>query len=198
MFDRNYSIVLQPATPHYWAFYPNYFSNDECDRIIQAGLEIEALQSTIGSTSFVTNTSIRQGLVGFFNPTNSDTKWLFDRMQQLTLDMNRQFWNFDITYLECIQFSRYETPGDFYTHHMDMSYGQAEHRKISISVQLSDAGDYQGSDLKLFRVGKEMDTAPRERGTVILFPSYHVHEVTPLISGTRYSLVSWIVGPPLK
>lgn len=193
MFDKNYSVGLKPATPHYWAFYPNYFTADECDRIIQAGQKIEPLPSSIGNN--VTNNSVRRGQVAFFDVKSPDTQWLFERMRKLSLEMNQQFWNFDISYLECIQFTRYEQPGDFYADHMDIAYSPFEHRKISLSVQLSDPDDYQGSDLMLFRTGKDMDTAPRDRGTVILFPSYHVHEVTPLIQGTRYSLVSWIVGP---
>lgn len=197
MLDRNYAVVLEPSTPHYWALYPNYFTADECDRIIQEGLAIPDVTSTVGGHGHIDNT-IRQARVAFFDPKATNTKWLFERMRGLALEMNRQFWNFDIKFLECIQFSRYEQPGDFYTSHMDMSYDPSEVRKLSISVQLSPATSYQGSDLRLFRVGDDMDTAPRDQGTVILFPSYHVHQVTPLIAGKRYSLVSWLVGPPLK
>jgi PKHD-type hydroxylase len=38
----------------------------------------------------------------------------------------------------------------------------------------------------------------RARGTVIAFPSYVLHRVTPIIAGTRKSLVVWITGPKFR
>jgi PKHD-type hydroxylase len=43
-----------------------------------------------------------------------------------------------------------------------------------------------------------VETAPRERGVVIAFPSYVLHRVTPITSGTRKSVVIWITGPKFK
>jgi hypothetical protein len=39
---------------------------------------------------------------------------------------------------------------------------------------------------------------PRERGTVIAFPSCVLHRVTPITAGTRKSLVVWITGPKFR
>ena len=36
------------------------------------------------------------------------------------------------------------------------------------------------------------------RGSVNYFPSYMLHEVTPLERGTRYALVGWVNGPAFK
>mgnify|MGYP001177870175 CR=1 FL=1 len=33
-------------------------------------------------------------------------------------------------------------------------------------------------------------------GSAILFPSTVTHRVTPVIKGTRYSIVVWFAGPP--
>ena len=33
-------------------------------------------------------------------------------------------------------------------------------------------------------------------GSVIVFPSSVEHRVSPVTKGTRYSLVTWFVGPP--
>ena len=35
-------------------------------------------------------------------------------------------------------------------------------------------------------------------GTVIIFPSYTHHRVSPVTKGTRYSVVAWYGGPPFK
>jgi len=41
------------------------------------------------------------------------------------------------------------------------------------------------------------DSAPLSRalGSISFFPSYTIHEVTPVTSGVRYSLVGWACGP---
>jgi PKHD-type hydroxylase len=38
----------------------------------------------------------------------------------------------------------------------------------------------------------------KKQGTVIVFPSYVLHEVTPITQGTRHSLVAWLAGDPFK
>ena len=42
--------------------------------------------------------------------------------------------------------------------------------------------------------GKKRGVAPA--GTLIVFPSYLHHRVTPVTKGTRYSLVIWCLGMP--
>jgi predicted 2-oxoglutarate/Fe(II)-dependent dioxygenase YbiX len=39
---------------------------------------------------------------------------------------------------------------------------------------------------------------PKEQGTLIAFPSFMLHEVSPIKKGTRYSLVAWITGENFK
>jgi len=38
----------------------------------------------------------------------------------------------------------------------------------------------------------------KEQGTLVMFPSYTLHEVMPVTKGERNSLVSWITGPAFK
>ena len=38
----------------------------------------------------------------------------------------------------------------------------------------------------------------KEQGTLILFPSYILHEVKPITKGERNSLVTWVTGKPFK
>jgi Rps23 Pro-64 3,4-dihydroxylase Tpa1-like proline 4-hydroxylase len=77
-------------------------------------------------------------------------------------------------------------------------------RKISMTVNLNSPGDYEGGDLKFdfghhthgeqFHVCEEI----RPQGSIIVFPSFVDHCVTPVTKGTRYSLVMWILGKPFK
>lgn len=197
MFDRNYIRVLKPATLNPWAYQLDYFTAAECDEIIQLGLELTTQAGNLGSGRTVDN-SVRQSTVSFFSPKDTRTEWIFNRISNAVTAFNQQFWNFDLDFVECLQFARYQEPGDFYASHMDMFYDQLEIRKLSVSVQLSDPETYQGSDLRMLRYGETYDCAPKGRGSIIMFPSYQVHEVAPLISGTRYSMVAWVVGPPFR
>lgn len=197
MYKKEYSTVLNPATTSPWAYQLGYFSNQECNAIIEQGLVLPSSAGDLGAEKTVDN-AIRRSRVSFFSSLQQETAWIFKRIHAAVDTFNKQFWNFDLTYLECIQFSRYDVVEDFYAAHMDMYYNELDVRKLSISVQLSDPDTYQGSDLRLFNSGKTFTSAPRERGTIIVFPSYLVHEVTALTSGARFSLVSWIKGPPFK
>ena len=86
---------------------------------------------------------------------------------------------------------------DHFDWHLDFGPGAISERKLSITVQLSDEDAYEGGDLE-FMVNKEYVKAPREQGTVIVFPSFIMHRVTPVTKGTRESIVGWIAGPPFR
>jgi PKHD-type hydroxylase len=75
-------------------------------------------------------------------------------------------------------------------------------RKISMTLNLTESSNYEGGNLKFdlgphvkenrFKVCDEI----RPKGSVIIFPSFMYHCVTPVTSGTRYSLVLWCLGKP--
>jgi len=129
---------------------------------------------------------------------NADTQWLFERMQGVAQSLNEQTYQYDLRgFSENFQYTVYHgSEGGHYDWHVD--HGPlAVPRKLSMTVQLSDPSDYQGCDLQ-FCAGGAIEIAPRARGTVIAFPSYVLHRVTPVISGTRKSLVVWTTGPKFR
>ena len=76
-------------------------------------------------------------------------------------------------------------------------------RKLSMSVSLSDSQEYNGGNLEFdFRaISKNKPWACKEinsKGSVVVFPSFLWHRVTPVTRGIRYSLVSWHTGDPFK
>lgn len=83
--------------------------------------------------------------------------------------------------------------GSFFKQHTDSSRNDVEEsnkRFRSLVVQLSDESEYEGGELLLYK-GNNTITASKEIGNIILFNSDIVHEVSPILSGTRYSLVCW-------
>ena len=112
---------------------------------------------------------------------------------------NYMNFNYDLSIFdkEDVQFSIYKK-NQFYGTHIDSSpyYNNiAETRKLSLSLQLSDPKDYEGGELILYGPDNQKKwTMLKSKGTVIVFSSNILHEVTPIISGTRYSLVKWYHG----
>ena len=77
-------------------------------------------------------------------------------------------------------------------------------RKLSVTVNLTNPKNYKGGNLK-FDLGPHMGskryhtcTEIRPRGSIIVFPSFIHHLVTPVTEGTRYSLVVWNLGKMFK
>ena len=113
-------------------------------------------------------------------------------------------WKYDIVAAESCQITRYTKDG-FYTWHKDgigshnevydnpeQPFLHGNTRKLSMSIVLND--EYEGGD---FEMSGLKEPLPRlEKGSIIVFPSFIDHRVTPVTKGTRYSLVTWFVGPP--
>lgn len=82
---------------------------------------------------------------------------------------------------------RYET-GQFFTKHTDSS--EKYNRCISCSLVLND--EYEGGEFAFF--DREF-ISKTPKGSALLFPSnfMYPHEILPVTSGTRYSVVTWFV-----
>jgi PKHD-type hydroxylase len=118
----------------------------------------------------------------------------------LVKEANNNAFGFDLNLMREIQFTEYRAENeDHYKWHEDLSWrvNKASHRKLSVVIQLSDQGDYEGGDLELQHEAPEPEALKRQ-GTVIVFPSFHSHRVTPITKGVRYSLVAWYEGPKFK
>ena len=77
-------------------------------------------------------------------------------------------------------------------------------RKISMTLNLNVPGEYEGGNLK-FDFGPHNTEKRyhecveiRPQGSMIVFPSFVYHQVTPVTKGTRYSLVLWTLGKPFR
>lgn len=77
-------------------------------------------------------------------------------------------------------------------------------RKLSVTINLNLPGEYEGGNLKFdfgpHNEGKRFHECVeiRPQGSIVIFPSFVYHQVTPITKGTRYSLVLWTLGQPFK
>ena len=93
------------------------------------------------------------------------------------------------------KFLRYG-PGDFFVAHQDgntpVIRDDSRHRRVSAVVFLN--SDYEGGALVLHGAYPnltERHVVPAAPGSLVAFPSETTHEVTPVASGQRYTIVSW-------
>jgi PKHD-type hydroxylase len=144
-----------------------------------------------------TDTTIRNSNIAFFHSSDESNKWIYERLTGAIVSINKQFWNFDLTRIETLQYSEYSI-GQFYKPHIDMLYQAPNQgvRKLSFTLQLTDPKEYEGGDV-IIKNGTD-SPIHKNKGTISFFPSYVLHEVTPITKGTRHALVGWITGPAFR
>lgn len=103
-------------------------------------------------------------------------------------------WNYDYSLIEQIQLARYRQ-GGHYDWHKDTFCPNSENqqRKLSISILLNDPSEFNGGDF-MFRELEDFQQPKLKKGSVIVFPSFLEHTVSPITSGIRYSAVTWAFG----
>ena len=115
------------------------------------------------------------------------------------LTINKKYYNYDLYGTFEIQLLRY-TPGGQYKWHCDygLSANPDGDRKLSMSIQLSDAWDYNGGELHILDWQNLQSTMSKEVGSVLVFDSRVAHKVEPITEGERYAIVAWAHGPQLR
>lgn len=164
------------------------FSAIECEAIL-GKFSATKLEPALLMQQATPDLSSRSSSISFIPP-NPDDAWVFDRLRMVAAQANQKF-GFNLKgFDEGMQLGRYTT-GDFYHWHADLGADVSAFRKLSLVVQLSAPAEYDGGELEFFPA---TITAPRDRGTIIVFPSYIPHRVLPVTRGVRWSIASWIAG----
>lgn len=180
------------------------FTLRQCDRIVALGDALAADVATLASDDPV-DQGIRKSRVAWIEP-GPQTDWLYDKLGEIAQRANRTY-GFELTgFGEDLQYTIYDTPGAFYTWHQDGLTADVATRKLALVLQLSEPDDYTGADLELFDAVADLspdelaesNRSRRDRGTVVAFPAFEYHRVTPLVAGIRRSLVVWVSGPPFR
>jgi PKHD-type hydroxylase len=168
------------------------FTPEECLQLIADFVPLlkPALVDTMGLDQ---SASIRKSSAVFVFP-NDSTNWVFERLDKEIREINDTVFGFDASqFREGFQFTRYEV-GEYYRPHFDIGPGRLAERKLSLTVQLSAPEKYTGGELIIY---PEFEAA-RDQGSMTVFPSFMCHGVRPVETGVRYSLVSWMAGPPFR
>lgn len=186
---------------HTYYYLQNAISSEDCDKIVENHKDNTRNARIVNSD---------QGKEIQDNVRRSKIQWvtdpaLRDYVIQLSHKMNRSAFGFDLwqnDYFD-IQFTEYNSNDKgHYNWHIDSHDGEDaiyEQRKLSIVIQLTDPSEYTGGEFQMMNSSKEYSlTEAKGKGTILAFPSYVIHRVTPVTSGIRHSLVTWLTGPAFK
>lgn len=189
--DLNYDLV-----DHIWI--DNYFTLPEVEKVRGLWNDdlMEEAKVNVGKDTGHFIEDLRKSKVMFIE-SRKENDWIYDKLAIACLQVNENRFKFDISGFQTqLQLASYGQ-GDFFEWHMDYGAGDISNRKLSITVQLSDPEEYEGGDLQ-FMANHKTVSAPKTKGTAIIFPSYTPHRVLPVTSGNRKSIVGWIGGNPYR
>tara|TARA_R110002020_G_scaffold204889_1_gene409230 strand:+ start:5052 stop:5669 length:618 start_codon:yes stop_codon:yes gene_type:complete len=201
---------------HYW-YMPEALTKDECDYLEEKGKQAFK-DHPIDGFHFGENPSKRSSKIGWVSD-----PYAMSVLECAALEANdNAAWMFSLTEPEQIQYTTYKKD-DGYDWHTDGHQDQyaakilvetSKHpmplnqttnprlaglvRKLSLTVNLSHPTSYEGGTLELHFHNQThvFDKCPR--GSIIAFPSFIHHRISPIVKGTRKSAVMWFNGPPLR
>jgi predicted 2-oxoglutarate/Fe(II)-dependent dioxygenase YbiX len=164
----------------------NFLSKEECELIIQQNTIVELnlgkVSTKTGPTIDLKKRNAKVKFIDLSDVTSRLIKYLNDNeiikahILAQTIDKKFQFTKYDV--------------GGHYDWHTDSSPAGEAHRVCSIVIQLNDT--YTGGNLLYMDTDDNVIEFKNGIGNLFIFPSNTKHKVTPVLTGTRYSLVSWL------
>jgi SM-20-related protein len=107
-------------------------------------------------------------------------------------------YGYELKKIEPLQSLHYVT-GDFFVAHQDgntpLIRDDTMDRRVSISIFLNGEDEYDGGRLLLHGAYPDFDRredVSGDSGTLVAFRSETTHEVTPITSGERFAIVTWL------
>ena len=192
---HSYSKITEP-----WILIDDCFTEEELQKIEQyCSSKSLNKASTVGSDS---NARVSNNC---FNDVDQENAWFINRINQAVEHANKVFYNFDLYGYSFFQYAEYEgSLSGKYDAHTDLIFGKdkpgymVDTRKLSLSLLLSEPEkDFIGGEFFIHLSGNPALHALR-KGQMILFPSFMLHGVSPVLSGIRKSIVIWVEGPKFK
>lgn len=185
-----------PVEPFVW--WEKGFSEQELNWLQERAIKADQQAQVGGDPKGDDLAKIRRSQVSWMQKTQ-DNAWVFEKLAHIASSLNAQYYRFDLTgFGEALQLTNYDqSEQGMYGWHVDYGGKLSQSRKLSLVLQLTDPSQYEGGNLQVLTSGQPQNVR-KERGLVAAFPSYVLHQVTPVTSGNRQSLVAWVSGPAFK
>jgi len=130
-------------------------------------------------------------------------KWVYDLMGDRIQEANSYFWQYDVWgFHDSLHYVRYDEKdgkeGGHFAWHQDKNDDwRRPQRKLAGVLYLSDPNEYEGGEFQIMDGGPRTVSA-REKGQIVVMPSFVQHRVLPVTKGTRRVLIGWVCGPRFR
>jgi len=179
-----------------WHIWQSALSSEVCDSILTLPKKpLEEAQVGINTELSNQENEIRRSQISVYPYSSDQANYLNNIINPFVIMANRENFGFTLNNFSEFQYTEYnETEKGFYDWHQDVQWlkDTESQRKVSVTVQLSD-DDYEGGEFE-FHKDIPQPSNIRSRGTVIVFPSFFYHRVTPVTKGVRKAIVGWYEG----
>ena len=206
---------VRPCNFNDFYYYPKHFDDKGIEAIHEmvrkGGYEIEKGGTGTAEEGAIDHSYSNNRDIAYV-PGDPNSWWLYNELEKLTIQANNVLFQFDIQYVtDPLHYVIYPEPnrpdktgqtredGGYLDWHMDIGQGAVNRRKLALTVQLSDPKDYEGGVFQCWfgGDGKFIDL-PRQKGDVLVMPTFVMHNVSPITKGERRALVYWTGGEPFR
>ena len=147
-------------------YFDRVFSDEEINNILEISKKYNTENGTVSNEI---DYNYRKSKITWI-PQTEETKDIYQKIYELVKKANDKMWNFNLSHFkEDLQLGEY-VEGEHYDWHMDVGTNCST-RKLSVSIQLSDPEEYEGGELN-FYLNRHTSKAPKNKGTMIIFPSF--------------------------
>lgn len=175
-----------------WFSLQDIFNTDELNEITQLCSRLPTQSASVINSGISFKNYLSRNCKSGWIMHDPETNWVYSRLLAKAVEVNDRTFKFEIDDIEPLQYLEYG-PLQFYTKHVDNGDNHVATRKLTMVVQLSEPTDYLGGSLSIDSMAYARH-APRERGSVAIFPSHLPHKANPVWIGKRKVLVAWIRG----
>jgi PKHD-type hydroxylase len=188
--------LIQNSNSHYHHVIHNFLTPKQCDDIVNARVNWESYEGEVFDAN---ESEVRKDIrkVNVYDMPKS-LNWILEKIWSTIQKTNSKFWQYELEGLtERPMFLEYFAPDSGYAWHMDLGKkGESTNRKLLYVILLND--QFEGGDLNIFYGGENMQPLPLKKGSIILCPSYTLHQVSEVTKGTRYAIIGWAGGDTFR
>jgi len=179
---------------HEWYWWKDLYTKEEIRKInyFVSSVEEPTDVNDISAPSATKTSSVKILPIGFYGH-------LLNKFNDKIQRINRTIFGFDLYETigeECVNYNVYDAENNGeYSWHIDAERDKPYDIKLTAILNLSEE-PYEGGDFEVFaNYPRKIDLPP---GTLLVFPGYIPHQVTPVTKGKRISLSRWVTGPSWK
>ncbi len=125
---------------------------------------------------------------------NNENKWIYQKVITSVNKQNKEYFNFNVGLIKDLHVIEL-TENASVPKHMDLGSGNFSTRKITFICQLTEKDKFTEGDLAVYVPHESYAFKSFEPGELILFSSFVMYKITPVLSGTAHFLLGWADGP---